>query len=91
MRFFSIPPCRILWLLPLFGMYANQLLQAQSALPLHIQAFGTNQVQILWPSDTNYNVLEESAGLADPNGWQDVPDRSQTQRRGCLRFSVRET
>jgi hypothetical protein len=46
----------------------------QSAPPLGIQASGTNQVELLWPVSTNFNVLQEILAFAPTNSWMDVPD-----------------
>ena len=54
----------------LFGLQAA----AQTGAPLAIQPSGTNQVQITWPSGTNFSVLQEATALAPTNVWLDLPD-----------------
>jgi RHS repeat-associated protein len=54
----------------LFGLQAA----AQTGPPLAIQPSGTNQVQITWPSGTNFTVLQEATALAPTNVWLDLPD-----------------
>ena len=46
---------------------------AQTESTLTIQPAGPKQVQIAWPSSTNFNVLEELLGFGGANFWQAVP------------------
>src|SRR4029077_19761639 len=47
---------------------------AQSNKPLVIEPAAEKRVQLLWPSTTNFNVLQETLGFDGTNLWQDVPD-----------------
>ncbi len=65
---------RWLWLVPVIGLELSLTLMAQTGPPLLVQPWSTNQVQLLWPPGTNFNVLEQILALDATNFWQEVPE-----------------
>ena len=56
------------------ALFTTRSSSKQSDLLLGIQPSGTNQVQLFWPSSTNFNVLQEALDFELPQSWLDVPD-----------------